>query len=248
MTTHLIIPDAHCIPSISNERFTWLGKLVAEIQPDVIIDIGDWCDMESLCFYDKGKIQFEGRRYQKDVTCALDAKEKFENEIAKVSKYKPTKIAITGNHEQRIERVAEETPELKGVLSVEDLGYLKYGWKLIPYLTPYNIDGILYAHYFSTGVMGKAMSGENVGARLIKSTFQSCTMGHSHRLDIATRTRKDGTRLWGLVCGCFFEHYLKYAPTDNNAWWRGVILKRDVKKGNYNPTFISLDVIKKRYK
>ncbi len=138
--------------------------------------------------------------------------------------------------------------KLKDTIGVEDLGYLKYGWKLIPYLTPYNIDGILYAHYFSTGVMGKAMSGENVGARLIKSTFQSCTMGHSHRLDIATRTRKDGTRLWGLVCGCFFEHYLKYAQTDNNAWWRGVILKRDVKKGNYNPTFISLDTIKKRYK
>ena len=81
MTTHLIIPDAHAMPNVSNERFTWLGKLVAEIQPDVIVDIGDWCDMESLCIYDKGKLQFEGRRYKKDVQCALDAKERFENEI-----------------------------------------------------------------------------------------------------------------------------------------------------------------------
>ena len=248
MTTHLIIPDAHAMPNVSNERFTWLGKLVAEIQPDVIVDIGDWCDMESLCIYDKGKLQFEGRRYKKDVQCALDAKERFENEIAKVNKYNPTKVALMGNHEQRIERVSEDIPELADILNVEDLGYLKYNWKLIPYLTPYNLDGILYSHYFSTGVIGYAMSGENVGARLIKNTFQSCTMGHSHRLDIATRTRRDGTRLWGLVCGCFFDHYLDYARTDNNAWWRGVVFKRDVKKGNYNPTFISLDIIKKRYK
>ena len=81
MTTHLIIPDAHAMPNVSNERFTWLGKLVAEIQPDVIVDIGDWCDMESLCIYDKGKLQFEGRRYKKDVQCALDAKERFENDM-----------------------------------------------------------------------------------------------------------------------------------------------------------------------
>ena len=118
MTTHLIIPDAHCTPSVSNERFTWLGKLVARTQPDVIIDIGDWCDMESLCVYDKGKIQFEGRRYKKDVQCALDAKERFENELAKAHKYKPTKIALMGNHEQRIERVSEDIPELADVLSV----------------------------------------------------------------------------------------------------------------------------------
>ena len=81
MTTHLVIPDTHCLPHISNKRFIWLGKLVADLQPDVIFDIGDWCDMESLCFYDKGKIQFEGRRYQKDVECALDAKEKFEMKL-----------------------------------------------------------------------------------------------------------------------------------------------------------------------
>ena len=49
MTTHLIIPDGHTHPDYNNDRFTWLGKLIVDLQPEVVVNIGDMADMASLC-------------------------------------------------------------------------------------------------------------------------------------------------------------------------------------------------------
>jgi hypothetical protein len=54
--THLIIPDAHAHPDYSNDRFTWLGKLIGDVRPDVVINIGDWFDLPSLCVTPDTKI------------------------------------------------------------------------------------------------------------------------------------------------------------------------------------------------
>ena len=62
--THLVIPDSHAHPDYSNERYDWLAELILDIKPDVVIDIGDWFDMPSLCSYDRGTKGFEGRRFQ----------------------------------------------------------------------------------------------------------------------------------------------------------------------------------------
>ena len=52
--THLIIPDPHSHPNHHNKRAEWLGALIADVKPDVVINIGDVADMPSLCSYDKG--------------------------------------------------------------------------------------------------------------------------------------------------------------------------------------------------
>lgn len=51
----LIIGDSHSKPSVSNRRFDWLGKLIADEKPQLVVDLGDFGDMESLSSYDKGK-------------------------------------------------------------------------------------------------------------------------------------------------------------------------------------------------
>ena len=62
----LIIPDAHAEPNYDNDRFTWLGSLIFEKKPDVVVCLGDWFDMASLSSHDKGKKSFEGRRYKQE--------------------------------------------------------------------------------------------------------------------------------------------------------------------------------------
>ena len=52
---HLVIPDSHAMPTHNNDRYEWLGKFIFDIRPDVVIDIGDSADMESLCSWDKDK-------------------------------------------------------------------------------------------------------------------------------------------------------------------------------------------------
>jgi hypothetical protein len=258
MKTHLVIPDSHAKPDVVNHRFELLGRLIVDIQPDVIVNIGDMADMESLCSYDKGTKSFEGRRYKADVDAVIDAQTrmflatKIHNENQrrnKKKKYTPELHMCLGNHENRINRVVEHQPELDGTIGVEDLQYAEFGWVVHPFMSPVSIDGILYSHYFTSGIMGKAISGVHIGHTLIQKKFKSCTQGHSHILDYKLATAGDGTRLQGLSVGCFLEkdQYESYAGEESNAmWWRGVVVKHITTNG-YDPEFISIERLEEMY-
>jgi len=99
--TILIIPDSHAKTAVGVRRYKALGKLINDYQPETIVQLGDWADMESLSPYDRGKKAFEGRRYRKDIDAANPALEVMHNEI----KYKPKNLSwLWGNHEHRIDR------------------------------------------------------------------------------------------------------------------------------------------------
>ena len=34
MKKHLVIPDPHCKVGVSNDRFTWAGKLAKDVDPE----------------------------------------------------------------------------------------------------------------------------------------------------------------------------------------------------------------------
>ena len=109
MATHLVIGDPHCTPRTSNERFLWAGRLAADFKVTHVICMGDFCSMDSLSSYDRGKKSFEGRRYQRDMQHSHEALSLFNQGLGN---YKPKKIMIHGNHEDRIDRFVEDNPEL----------------------------------------------------------------------------------------------------------------------------------------
>lgn len=253
MTTHLVIPDAHAHPDYHNERFTWLGRLVTDIKPDVVVMLGDWADMPSLCSYDKGTKGYEGRRYIKDINASLDAMERFFAPIKAAKKKLPRFVILKGNHEQRIERAIDaDAAHLDGVISPNDLQYESFGWEYVDYngSTPgiIVIDGIAYAHFFTSGVMNRPISGENPAVNLLKKQFMSCTQGHTHTTDYAVRTNAEHRMIQGLVAGVYQDWDAPFAGEANALWWRGVVVKRNVHKGMYDPQWISLDAIRKEYR
>jgi len=246
---HMIIGDSHSKPGVSNERFSILGEYALKHRPDVIIDMGDWGDMESLCSYDKGTKGFEGRRYTADVEAAREARALFNAPIDKYNarqrshghkQYLPRKVALLGNHENRINRAMSLQPELDGVLSTSDLGAEDYGWDLRPFLEPVKIDGINYAHYFPSGVMGRPIGGVNAARRMVAINYESSTAAHSHLLNYSRDTSVSGVGRNGLVAGCCFEHHEDYAGEANKMYWRGVIMKHNVVDGDYDPEFTTL--------
>lgn len=258
MTTHLIIPDSHAKPGVPNNRFRWVANLILERKPDVIINIGDMADMESLCSYDRKTKSFEGRRYKLDVNATRDAMRKLmtplkeHNDWAKEQhrpKYKPKLIMTLGNHEHRINRVVEETPELDGTLNVDDLHYKKWGWEVYPYMEPVEIDGIFYSHCFGSGVMQRPIGGEHAAYSMIKKMFASCTAGHSHLYDYCERTDPNGRRLQGLVAGCYLEpgQWEGYAGQANKMWRNGITICNNVKDGTYDLEFISTEIMQSKY-
>lgn len=252
MTKHLFIPDVQAKPGVPMEHLSWIGQYIIEKKPDVIVNIGDFADMHSLCSYDKGTKGFEGRRYKADIIAAKKAMDLLLNPLRAYNKkaaedhkarYKPRMILTLGNHEERIARVAENTPELDGVIGYSDLPYDE--WEVHDYLKPVIVDGVCYTHYLANPMSGKPYGGSALN-QLIK-VGHSFVVGHKQTLEVATRYTLDGRQQWGIIAGACYTHDEGYKGPQGNAHWRGIIMLHRVKDGSFDPMFISLDYLKDRY-
>jgi len=249
--THIVIPDPHGHPDHTNERADWIGQLILDLKPDTVINLGDMYDMPSMAGYDKGKKSFWGRTFKKDIEAGLDFDERLWAPVRKAKKKRPRAVFLEGNHEFRLKRAIEMQPELEGTISFSDFDLKKNYDDIIEYSggTPGHIevDGIEYAHYFISGVMGRPIGGEHPAYSLISKNFTSCTCGHIHTTDFAVRTTPSGKRIQGLVAGVAQDFESSWAGEINKLWWRGVIVKREVEDGVYSPQWISLEALRAAY-
>lgn len=250
---HFIIPDVQAKPGVDFTYLNKIGHYIVEKKPEKLICLGDFADMPSLSSYDVGKKSFEGRRYTKDVDAAHEAMTALLapiwdfNHKAKKNKekqYHPKMVLLLGNHENRINRAVNDDPKLDGVLSVDALGYVGYGWQVIPFLDVHIEDGVAYSHYFTTGLMGRPVT--TAGACLAKK-HMSCVQGHQQGLQIASTYRADGKRLTSIIAGSCYEHDEDYMSSQGNKHWRGVLMLHDVDDGEFDFMNVSLDFINRKY-
>jgi len=236
---------------VSVNHLEWAAKYIIEKKPDVIVNLGDFWDMPSLSIYDKGKKDFEGRRYRADVNAGNEAMELFmtpiRKEIARLKKgrrkqWKPKLIYTMGNHEERIGRAVEADAILEDVISYNDLN-LK-DWEVYDYLEPVVIEGVCFAHYFTSGVMGRPVSSARA---LLSKRMMSCVMGHVQDRDIAFGRRADGKHLTGLFAGIFYDHDEKYLGPQNNGSWSGIWMLNEVNNGQFDELPISINYLREKY-
>jgi hypothetical protein len=50
-----------------------------------------------------------------------------------------------------------------------------------------------------------------------------------------------------VVAGCYFGHHQDYAGNDNNRWWRGVLVLRNVKDGDFDLEQVSYEALEQKY-
>jgi Calcineurin-like phosphoesterase len=243
---HLVIPDTQVKDGVPLEHMEWIGNYLVEKQPDVIVQIGDFADMPSLSNYDRGKASAEGRRYTKDIRAVHKAMDMLlkpiqdHNRTAK-EKYTPEMHLTLGNHEYRIIRECEDNPRYEGHFSYDDLGYEDYGWKVHDFLKVIEVDGVEYAHYFTSGVMGRPVSS---AAALLRERQRSCTMGHVQWTDMAIHKK---TQNIALMSGTCYLHDEDYLGPQGNSTRRQIIVKHEVESGRYDPMFVSLRFLEKAY-
>lgn len=246
---HFVIPDLQVKPGDSIEHIKHIGQYIVAKKPEVIICLGDFADMHSLSSYDKGKKSFEGRRYKHDIAAARTAMDALlkplddYNDSVKYKKYKPKLVMILGNHEDRINRVAELAPELDGVVSTKDLPYER--WEVIPFLEVTQMHGVCYTHYLANPMSGKPYGG--TAASQLKTVGKTFIVGHKQTLDISTRYLIDGSQQWGIICGAAYPHSENYKGPQGNWHWRGVVMLHRVNNGTFDPMLISLDYLKDRF-
>ena len=250
---HMVIPDTQVKPGCPIEHLKWAGQYAVDKKPDVIVHIGDHWDMPSLSHYDKGTKSFEGRRYTQDIAAGIAGMEEFlapilaEQRRLKVNKHKqwnPLLVFTLGNHENRITRAIESDPKLDGLIGFSDFRLEEMGWEVVPFLAPIKIDGVVYSHYFTSGIMGRPVSSSRA---LLTKQFQSCVMGHVQDREISFAKRADGTRVTGLFAGIFYQHEEGYLNAQTNLSWRGIWMLHEVEDGAFDEMPVSLNYLRKRY-
>lgn len=244
---HIVIPDTQAKPGVPDDHLYWAGRYIGENyvgRPNLtVIGLGDHHDLPSLSRYD-GKREMENRRLAADITAGNDAWGLLTDSIRTYgprSRRKPRLVKLRGNHENRLERYLSDHPEVDGALPSFD----DHGWEVHPFLEVVTIDGVSYSHYFYNPNTGRPYGGSNVETRL-KTVGTSFTMGHQQGLLYGVRSTMRGMQ-HGLVCGSFYQHNEDYRGPQATGEWRGIVICHDVRDGHYDPMFVSLSYLERRY-
>ena len=253
--TAVVYTCAHADPSVSNERFEWLGKLILDIKPDMVFDLGDGADMRSLNSFDTRRPQaLVTESYERDIECYLDAQEKIRDPYIKSKRKRPTYIGFEGNHEQRIKKAISIDPRLEGKKYGVSFGHLETDYFFKEY-HPYehsapsiaSYDGVHYAHFFGAGAYGRPISGEHHAGNMVKKLGASATCGHSHKLSYYHKAESFPYPTNGLVAGCFKGKEESWAGQANREWSSGVCIKTNLRHGQYDFRWVSLDALRREY-
>lgn len=253
-TKILVIPDVQIKPGVDISFVEHIGKYLVDKRPDVVVCLGDFFDFPSLSSYDKGKASFEGRRLKEDIDAGKDAMEKMlaplralqqKQKEFKKKLYTPRMVFVLGNHEQRLQRLSNDMPELQGFVGYETLELDKHGWEVYDFLKPVEIEGIFFCHYMQNHFTGKPLAG--TAANQLKTVGRSFVVGHKQVLDVAMLPTIDGTMRIGIVAGAAYPHNEQYKGYQGNNHWRGILLLHDTKNGYGDPCFVSLDFLNKKY-
>lgn len=252
---HFVIPDTQVKPGVPTDHLTWIGRYLVDQfkgHPNLtVVHLGDHWDMPSLSSYDRGKRAMEGRRYVEDVDAGNAAWHRLNAPLDRYNarqertgreEWWPRRVRLLGNHEWRVERAAEDNAALEGAVSLDHLE--SPGWEVVDFLEPVTLDGVTYAHYFYNPANGRPYSGM-IETR-IKNVGRSFTQGHQQGLMYGLR-QVAGTRHHGLVAGSCYLHEEDYLGPQGVSYWRGIVVCHEVRDGVYDPMFVSLDYLCRRY-
>ena len=250
---HLFIPDAQVRQGVETLHIEALGNYIEEKRFEKIICAGDWWDMKSCSNYNNAK-EAEGLRVKEDIDAGNEAMRLLWKAVNKRNKrvagwkkkqYNPEKHFLRGNHEVQLERLWNSDPRLVGLVSYDSLQIVEHGFRVHKFLQPVDIDGILYCHYFANPNSGRPYGGM-IETRL-KNIAQSFTQGHAQSFAYGEREVPNGKRHHGLVAGAFYMHNEDYKGPYGNHHWRGVIVKNEVKDGEYDIMKVSLNYLLRKY-
>lgn len=240
----IIIPDTQVVPDEDLSHLVWIGKYIAERKPNAVIHLGDHWDMPSLSSYEKrGSKWFEGKRYAEDIRAGNVGLELLAEGM---DGFVPeTQWLLRGNHEFRIERAIQEDPRLDGTIGYQDFNDTALGWTPFDFLKPVEYGGVYFSHYWYTPGTGRPYGGtiENQ----LRAIGHSFSAGHTQGLKWGRRELATGQVQIGLVAGSCYRHNEAYRGHQAASEWRGIVVKFELADGNYDPMFVSMNYLERRY-
>lgn len=253
--TVVVFSCAHADPSTSNVRFKALGQFLYNLKPDMVFDLGDGADMRSLNSYDERYPKaLATQSYERDIESYNNAQELIRQPFKQNHKKQPYWVGFEGNHEHRIKRYLALNPRSEGEKYGVSFSHLQTDYWFDDYHGYENdgpaiatYDGVAYAHYFTTGNSATATSGIHHAYTLVQNLSCSATCGHSHKRGLSFKDGALPNGNIGLVVGCYKGSEEHWAGQANKGWWNGVVIKRELENGMYEPEFVSLRQILRLY-
>lgn len=253
--TAVVFSCAHSDPSVSNERFDWLGRFLYDVKPDYVVDLGDGADMRSLNSFDTRKPQaIVSQSYEADINHYNDAMERVRYEFVKHRRKRPAYYGFEGNHEHRIKTALGFDPRLEGSkygISFKHLQTNKWFDEYHEYENGdpkvHRYDGVDFAHFITGGNMGRPVSGVHHAYALVQNRYNSCVVGHTHKRDLYFRDGVAGKAAIGLVAGSYKGAEESWAGQANKSWWKGCVVLHNIQDGYFEPQFVDLSTLEREY-
>lgn len=242
---HFIIPDRQNKPGVPLEHNRWVGQAIAKYEPDVVIDLGDGADFESISTHaEPGGLSREGKRLKADFDAYNEGEALLREGLGGFRAKRM--IRLRGNHEHRLTRYIEKNPVLDGLIGLHLLD--DKGWEIVPYCGDHpgviQVDGVWYAHYFAQPNTGKAVSG-TIATRIAR-IGGSFVQGHQQGLIRGDVPLATGRTYYGVVAGSCYLHDEGYKGMAN-AHFRGVVVLNDVRDGQFLDMPLDVDYLARTF-
>ena len=176
---YLIFSDSHLEANRGiDSSYTLFKEVVKKVKPNTIICLGDLIDLSYISrFSDVG--ESEGKRLADDI-------EIFRNELTYFKKYSKEEVVfLSGNHEDRLLKLMNKNPVLKGIVDLEETCN-QLGVKYVPTeRQPYKLLNDLYVSHGLTYC-------KHFTSKLADSMGNSIITGHTHRTQCFVNSYPDG--------------------------------------------------------
>jgi hypothetical protein len=253
--TAILYTCAHSHPEVPNDRADWMGEMIADIQPDIVFDLGDTHDMPSLSSHDtRYPKAMVAAQYGRDIEHGLEFLDRMRAPMKRRKRKRPFYVGMEGNHEYRIKKAIAHDPRLEGSRYGVSFSHLQTDYfydeyheyeNTAPKVSSY--EGVCFAHYVASGNYGTAMSGIHHAYGLVQKLHNSVVVGHSHKRGMYFKDDARPSPSIGLVAGCFKGKAESWAGQANNEWWKGCVILRGLECGSFDPEFVSLSRMEEAY-
>lgn len=226
-----ILGDTHT-PNQDDLTLSAIEKFMADIFIDEYVHLGDLMDFDMISSFNADNLrENETRRLVSDYNLAnkiLDRHQKIVRKNNKNAKF----TLLEGNHENRIQRVIDKSPEVEGLLEVpKNLRLAERGFKWIPSWTEgelYKIGKLYFMH-------GK-WTNQYHAAKVVNAYAVNMVYGHTH--DVMNHVRvilgKDRHIMAQSLGHTADENKLKYMKKGPSNWTQAVGIAEIRPGGSFN--------------
>ncbi len=241
------IGDTHVQPGLDFQHFSWIGRYITEKKPDYVHHIGDFSEFASCDTHSQpGSYTYSQKpAFIQDIEATEEALALYHKEVG-VGEI-PHSITF-GNHEDRVERFEEASPNLRGTLVIQrDQVFARYRWSTYAYRQYMFIGGVGFTHVPQNDF------GKPVGAQestIANGLTFSLVFGHTHRanhLTVKKYAPQNSITVTNLGSAMPFGYTPKYVEGARTGYTWGIMDMR-IRSGRVESAhLISILDLKEKY-